>query len=194
MKARRQAWSGSFSPSGDCRRCVVAVEGRQAAAGAEDARRLRQRKLRLGDVAEARVEDHGVEGLVVERKPPAVALGEGHVVDPARELSGSFDEQRRRINADRLVDAVPAGERPRDSAGSATDLEHTGVWRKRNLAEVCLPQRTLLGVGRAHFEHVGELADNRRIGVLDRRVESGMFPRRTVTAARWTWFPAARPR
>ena len=108
------------------------------------------------------MEDDHIEGLVVERKPTTVTLGEGHVVDLAREPSGSLDEERRRIDADRLVDAVPAGERPRDSAGSATDLEHTRVWRKRNLAEVRLPRRTLLGVGRAHFEHVGELADHRR--------------------------------
>ena len=97
------------------------------------------------------MEDHGVEGLVVERQRPAVALGEGHVADPRRQLSGAFDEQRRRINADRLVDAVPAGERPGDSSGTAPDLEHTGVGRKRNLAEVCLPQRTLLRVGRAQL-------------------------------------------
>jgi hypothetical protein len=93
-----------------------------------------------------------------ETPPPSSRAGEQH---------------RRRVDADRLRDAGPRGEVARDGTGAAADLGHARRV-ERELAEVGVAQLSrCLRVSRAQLQDVGELLDDGRIGLRDRRVDVG---------------------
>ncbi len=58
---------------------VVPIEDAEPAQGLEVARRLAKRLLGAGHMAQGRIEDHGIEALVVEGERTPVGLLEGEM-------------------------------------------------------------------------------------------------------------------
>ena len=132
---------------GDRDRGVVAVAHGQRALVAQHPERLGQHPLRLGDVAERRVQDDGVEVGVRVPQRPAVTLLERQVRrgPPAR---GPWPG-RPVTGRSRPPGPRPACRRSRaaDRPGAAPDLEHPRPSGEADLREVRVEHGALLGIG-----------------------------------------------
>jgi hypothetical protein len=118
------------------------------------------------------VEDHDVEGPVLELERPGVSLDELHV---ARRVvpAGAGQEGGGGVEADDLGDARPAGQLPGDRTGAAADFQHPGPRGEPDVAQVGLAHGRLLRVGGPQLEHLGELGHQRRLGIGDHGVDIG---------------------
>jgi hypothetical protein len=119
------------------------------------------------------VEDHGVEGAVVEGqcRPAAHHVGElGHA---GGDLPRTLHEDGRRVEAHHLAHGWARRERARHGPGPAAHLQHARAVRQRQVGQVVLEHRLLRGVGRAQLEDVGEALLDSFVGALDAGVDVG---------------------
>ena len=102
------------------------------------------------------VQDDDVKSLRMELQKAAVSFLEGGVRDALRKRPGPRDEDCRRIDARRLGDARPSGERAGHCAGATADFENDRLLRELDLGEVCAQHRLLPGIGKAKLNDIGE--------------------------------------
>ena len=126
-----------------------------------DPARLLEHALAVGDVAERGVADDDIERLVAERELAAVGDAE---VELGCERLRALDEDRRGIDPEHV--ARVAREPAADRAAAAADLQHPRIL-ERDVGEVGLQHRALLGVGGSQFEDVGQLLLQRFRGLID---------------------------
>jgi hypothetical protein len=158
-------------PAPKSRGRIVTVEHGEYAVAAEDARRLRQSKFRLGNVAERRMEHDNIKRVVLQRERSCVALDERQIPEVACKLSTFREKDRRWVDADDRSDTAVSCQRPCYWPRAAADLDDAGVRREVDGREVRVPHLALLRIARTQLQDVDEPIYDRRVGLGDGGVD-----------------------